>query len=174
MSKHRLGDRPGRWTGVQITQHIRSEHGFVNRAGSHPCIQCIGDGGKGSVGSHFLEGSHPVAKPDPQVNVGISLEDRRIDRSHSGDCGVAEENRVIAPVDCGRDVSGRLGTGRAGIVVAPVGDVGVRIDEGELELPGPVVGLPARGDLSGVGYEGGSILSIHCRKAQSKNKDKII
>lgn len=111
--------------------------------------------------SHLLKGGHPIAKPDTQVDVGISLEDHGIDRAHSGDCGVAEENRIISPVDRSADVPGGLGTGGAGAILAPVGDVGVGIDEGELELPDPVVGLPARSNLSGIGNKGWSILGVH-------------
>ena len=114
---------------------------------------------KGAVRCELLEGLRPVREPDPEVDVGMSLEDRGVDGAHPADRDVAQQNGEVAAVDRRADVAGGLGTARTGAVVTPVGDVGAGVDEGELELPGPVVGLPARGDLPGVGDERGRSLS---------------
>ena len=77
-------------------------------------------------------------------------EKRGIDRPHSGDCGVAQQEGVQATVDRHADRGLRLRTVHAGTVVAPQAFVAIRIEQSELEQSLPVKALSVHRDLLSV------------------------
>ena len=95
-------------------------------------------------------------------------EKRGIDRPHSGDCGVAQQQGVQAIV---AQVL-RLRNVHAGTVVAPQAFVTIRVEQSELEQSLPVKGLFVHRDLPGVMQSGRNRLGESKESEQTKNQKR--
>ncbi|MEC8655490.1 MAG: hypothetical protein VXY50_03060 [Verrucomicrobiota bacterium] len=82
-------------------------------------------------------------------------EDLRVNRTHSGHRGVAQEQGIQASIDGYADVHGRFRTVRARSVIAPIGGVPIGIDQSELEESLSVKGLSVDRHLSRIIEDGG-------------------
>ena len=50
------------------------------------------------MGTQLLKGGHPIAKPYPQVNIGIGFKNGWIDCPHPTDCSITQQDRVVPTI----------------------------------------------------------------------------